>query len=103
MDNNFMNFRLKLIFLALCILILLAIRGHIRLGYAPELEKKSIAVAFEYYGALEKEVEYLVSQLEEAYMELEGIKSIHSVSEPGKGSARSDRSQEKPAEKRLMI
>ena len=85
MDNNFMNFRLKLIFLALCILILLAIRGHIKLGYAPELEKKSIAVAFEYYGALEKEVEYLVSQLEEAYMELEGIKSIHSVSEPGKG------------------
>ena len=85
MDNNFMNFRLKLIFLALCILILLAIRGHIRLGYAPELEKKNIAVAFDYYGAFEKEVENLVSKLEEAYMELDGIKSIHSVSEPGKG------------------
>jgi len=85
MDNNFMNFRLKLIFLALCILILLAIKGHIRLGYAPELEKKSIAVAFDYYGAFEKEIEMLVSRLEEAYMELNGIKNIHSVSEPGKG------------------
>ena len=85
MDNNFMNFRLKLIFLALCILVLLAIKGHIRLGYAPELEKKSIAIAFDYYGAFEKEVEGLVSRLEEAYMELDGIKNIHSVSEPGKG------------------
>ncbi len=85
MDNNFMNFRLKLIFLALCILIFLAIKGHIRLGYAPELEKKNIAIAFDYYGAFEKEVESLVSSLEEAYMELEGIKDIHSVSEPGKG------------------
>jgi hypothetical protein len=85
MDNNFMNFRLKLIFLALCILILLAIKGHIKLGYAPGLEKKSIAVAFDYYGAFEKEVEVLVSRLEEAYMELNGIKNIHSVSEPGKG------------------
>ena len=85
MDNNYMNFRLKLIFLALCILILLAIKGHIRLGYAPETEKKSIAVAFDYYGAFEKEVEALVSRLEEAYMELDGIKNLHSVSEPGKG------------------
>ena len=33
MDNNFRDFRLKLIFLALCILLLLAIKGHIRLGY----------------------------------------------------------------------
>lgn len=85
MNDNYNNFRLKLIFLALCILILLAIKGHIRLGYAPELEKKSIAVAFDYYGAFEKEVEILVSSLEAAYMELDGIKNIYSVSEPGKG------------------
>ena len=37
MNDNFRNFRLKLIFLALCILILLAIKGHVNLGYAPEL------------------------------------------------------------------
>ena len=74
-----------MIFLALCILILLAIRRHISLGYAPELEQKSIAVAFDYYGAYEKEVEILVSRIEEVYMELDGIKSINSVSEPGRG------------------
>ena len=85
MDNNFMNFRLKLIFLAICILILLAIKGHVKLGYVPDLEKKSIAVAFDYYGAFEKEVEFLVSRLEAAYMELDGIKSVQSVSESGKG------------------
>ena len=44
MNDNFRNFRLKLIFLALCILILLAIKGHVNLGYAPELEKKSIII-----------------------------------------------------------
>ena len=82
MNNNFNDFRLKLIFLALCILILLAIKGHIKLGYAPELERKSIAVAFDYYGAFEKEVEVLVSCLEEAFMEIRGIKSVSSVSEP---------------------
>lgn len=85
MDNNFRDFRLKLIFLALCILLLLAIKGHIRLGYAPEQEKKSIAVAFDYYGSFEKDVEVLVSRLEEAYMEVRGIKDIYSVSEPGRG------------------
>ena len=85
MDNNFRDFRLKLIFLALCILLLLAIKGHIRLGYAPEQEKKSIAVAFDYYGSFEKDVEVLVSRLEEAYMEVRGIKEIYSVSEPGRG------------------
>ena len=37
MDNNFRDFRLKLIFLALCILILLAIKGHIKLGFVPVL------------------------------------------------------------------
>ncbi len=85
MNNNFNDFRLKLIFLALCILILLAIKGHIKLGYAPELERKSIAVAFDYYGAFEKEVEVLVSCLEEAFMEIRGIKGVSSVSEPGRG------------------
>ncbi|MBR4159397.1 MAG: efflux RND transporter permease subunit, partial [Spirochaetia bacterium] len=85
MDNNLRNFRLKLIFLALCILILLAVKGHIKLGYAPELERKSIAVAFDYYGAFEKEIEILVSHLEEAYMEVRGIRDIYSVSEPGRG------------------
>ena len=85
MDNNFRNFRMKLLFLALCILILLAIKGHVKLGYVPELDNKSITVAFDYYGAFEKEVEYLVSKLEEAYMELDLIKHIQSVSEPGKG------------------
>ena len=85
MNNNFNDFRLKIIFLALCILILLAIKGHIRLGYAPELERKSIAVAFDYYGASDKEVEVLVSCLEEAFMEIRGIKSVSSVSEPGRG------------------
>ncbi|MBR3672023.1 MAG: efflux RND transporter permease subunit [Spirochaetia bacterium] len=85
MNDNFRNFRLKLIFLALCILILLAIKGHVNLGYAPELEKKSISVAFDYYGSFEKDVEVLVSRLEDAYMELNGLKSIHSVSEPGRG------------------
>ena len=84
-DNNLKNYRLKLIFLALCILILLAIRKHITLGYVPELEQKSIAVAFDYYGAYEKEVEVLVSRIEEAYMELDGIKGINSVSESGRG------------------
>ncbi|MBO7431150.1 MAG: efflux RND transporter permease subunit [Spirochaetia bacterium] len=85
MDNNFRDFRLKLIFLALCILILLAIKGHIKLGFVPELEKKNISVAFNYYGAFEKEVEVLVSSLEEAYMDVRGIKDINSVSEAGKG------------------
>lgn len=85
MNNNFNDFRLKLIFLALCILILLAIKGHIKLGYAPELERKSIAVAFDYYGAFEKEVEVLVSCLEESFMEIRGIKRVSSVSEPGRG------------------
>ena len=85
MDNNFRNFRLKLIFLALCILILLAIKGHIKLGYVPVPEGESITVAFDYYGAFENEVEILVSRLEEAYMDLRGIKDIHSVSETGKG------------------
>ena len=85
MNNNFNDFRLKLIFLALCILILLAIKGHIKLGYAPELERKSIAVAFDYYGAFEKEVEVLVSCLEEAFMEIRGIKGVSSVSEHGRG------------------
>ena len=55
------------------------------MGYAPELEKKSISVAFDYYGSFEKDVEVLVSRLEDAYMELNGLKSIHSVSEPGRG------------------
>ncbi|MBO7093994.1 MAG: efflux RND transporter permease subunit, partial [Spirochaetia bacterium] len=85
MNDNFRSFRLKLIFLALCIIILLAIKGHIKLGYAPAPERKSISVAFDYYGAFEKEVEVLVSRLEEAYMELNGLQSINSVSEPGKG------------------
>ena len=79
------DYRLKLIFLALCILMLLVIKRHITLGYAPELSQKSIAVAFDYYGAFEKEVEALVSRIEEAYMEVGGIKSVSSVSEPGKG------------------
>ncbi len=74
-----------MIFLALCILILLAIRKHMTLGYAPELGQKSIAVAFDYYGAYEKEVEVLVSRIEEVYMELDGIKDINSVSESGRG------------------
>ena len=84
-NNNLNDYRLKLIFLALCILMLLVIKRHITLGYAPELSQKSIAVAFDYYGAFEKEVEALVSRIEEAYMEVGGIKSVSSVSEPGKG------------------
>ena len=83
MYNN--DFRLKLIFLALCILILLAIKDHVKLGYAPEPERKSIAVTFNYYGAFEKEVETLVSRLEEAYMEVRGIRCVESESEEGRG------------------
>ena len=85
MNNNYNDFRLKLIFLALCILILLAIKEHIKLGYASELEQKSIAVAFDYYGFFEDEIETLISRVEEAYMEVRGIKSVDSVSEPGRG------------------
>lgn len=84
-DNNLNNYRLKLIFLALCLLFLLAIKRHISLGYVPELEQKNIAVSFDYYGAFENEVEPLVAHIEEAYLELGGIKSIDSVSEPGRG------------------
>ena len=52
----------------------------------PDTGEKNITVKFEYKGAFEKDIEKLISMLEQSLSALAGMESIYSVSEPEKGS-----------------
>ena len=68
----------------------------------PAYGRKNISIRIEYNGAFEKDVEKLIIRLEEPLSSIQGLSSIYSVSEPGKGTVYCSFSDSKNYDKAYM-
>ena len=73
-------------FLLIIISILIPPALNLTPSLYPETDEKNISVKIEYKGAFEKDIEKLINRLEQPLSLIRGLKTVYSVSEPGKGT-----------------